>query len=178
MRDGDAREQLDGRVVVDVAVCAEHAAGPVVGVLAQADVGDHRQLGCACADRAHAALHDAVVVPGARAVGVLAVGKTEQQHAGAACLGDAERLLGEQVGGQVALAGEARDRAVDPLALDDEQGLHEVGRVEARLADDPADRLAAAQSSEARGRKGHQSPHGTGAPARLVAKGSAGFCRR
>ena len=75
-----------------------------------------------------------------------------------------ERLLGEQVGGQMALAGEPRDRAVDPLALDDEEGLDELCRVETRLADDPADRLAAAQSSEARGRKGHQSLHGKGAP--------------
>ena len=60
---------------------------------------------------------------------------------------------------------------MDPLASTTNSGRMR-SRVEARLADDPADRLAAAQSPGARGQKGHQSPHGTGAPPRLVAKGS------
>ena len=44
-RDRGAREQLERRVVVDRAVVAQHAAVAVVGVLAQAHVGDHEQVG-------------------------------------------------------------------------------------------------------------------------------------
>ena len=58
----------------------------VVGVLAQADVGDHEQLGVRGLDRARGELHDALVVPGAGALGVLLGGDAEQQHGG-----DAER---------------------------------------------------------------------------------------
>ena len=43
--DGGPREQLERGVVVDGAVVAQDAAVAVVGVLAQAHVGDHEQLG-------------------------------------------------------------------------------------------------------------------------------------
>ena len=43
--DGRAREQLERDVVVDLAVVAQHAAVAVRGVLAQAHVGDHEQVG-------------------------------------------------------------------------------------------------------------------------------------
>ena len=45
LRDGGAGQQLERRVVVDVAVGAQHAAVAVVGVLAQAHVGDDEQIG-------------------------------------------------------------------------------------------------------------------------------------
>ncbi len=159
------REQVDRRVVVHIAVRAEHAARAVVRELAEADVRDDRQLGRRGADRADAALHDAVVVPGARALRVLGARQAEQEDAGAARLGDLHRLLGEAIGREVALVREPRDRAVEALALDDEEGLDQVGGIEARLAHDPADRLPAAESAKARGRIGHQWVHRRGARA-------------
>ena len=44
LRDRRARQQLERRIVVDDAVGAQHAAVAVVGVLAQAQVGDHEQV--------------------------------------------------------------------------------------------------------------------------------------
>ena len=60
------RQQLDGDVVVDLAV-ADEAAVAVRGVLAEADVGDHRQVGVGLLQRPHRHLHDALVVVGAAA---------------------------------------------------------------------------------------------------------------
>ena len=56
------------------------AAVPVARVLAEADVGEQRQAGHLGPQRAQRALHDAVVVPGARALLVLLLGDAEQQH--------------------------------------------------------------------------------------------------
>ena len=59
---------------------AQHAAVAVVGVLAQAHVGDHEQVRVRLLDRARGELHDPLVVPGAGALGVLAGRDPEQQH--------------------------------------------------------------------------------------------------
>ena len=80
LRDRGARQQLERRVVVDVAVVAQDAAVAVVGVLAQAHVGHHEQVGVGLLDRARGELDDALVVPGARALGVLRGRDPEQQH--------------------------------------------------------------------------------------------------
>ena len=83
-RDRGARDELDARVVVDAAVRVDEAAVAVVGVLAEADVGHDEQLGMRLLDRARRELDDALVVVGARALGVLAVGDPEEQHGGQA----------------------------------------------------------------------------------------------
>ena len=80
VRDRRLGEQLERHVVVDRAVVAHHAAVAVDGVLAEADVGDHHELGVRVLDRAHRELHDALVVVGARALLVLLGGHAEQQH--------------------------------------------------------------------------------------------------
>ena len=59
---------------------AMHAAVAVVGVLAQADVGDHHQVGHRLLDRPHRLRHDAVVAIRLRAGGVLLLGNAEQDH--------------------------------------------------------------------------------------------------
>jgi hypothetical protein len=59
-------EQLDGQVVVDLAV-ANHSAVAVRGVLAQADVGDHHQVGMGVLECSHGHLDDALRVVGAGA---------------------------------------------------------------------------------------------------------------
>ena len=56
---GGAGDQLDARVVVDLAV-HDNAAVAVVGVRAQAHVGDHDQVRRGVFDRADCGLHDAV----------------------------------------------------------------------------------------------------------------------
>ena len=59
----------------------EQAAVPVARVLAQADVGHDDEVGVRVLDRARGELHDALVVPRARALLVLVGGDAEQQHA-------------------------------------------------------------------------------------------------
>ncbi len=58
-------DMMDGRVG------AQHAAVAVRGVLAEAEVGDHREVRMGLLDRSGGQLHDALVVPGARALLVL-----------------------------------------------------------------------------------------------------------
>ena len=62
MRQRLAHQQIQRGVVVDV-VIPDHAAMPMVGVLAHANVGDHDQAGHALLDLANCALHLAVVIP-------------------------------------------------------------------------------------------------------------------
>ena len=165
VRHGDAREQLDGRVVVDLAARTEHAARAVVGELAEADVGDDRQLGRAlrgsrarrAARRRRRPRRSSPRRPCGRAARTAArrrsLPSATPRASSASRSADRWRWPGKPgIGRSIA------------LALDDEQGLDEVGGIEARLADDPADRLAAAQSPEARGRIGHQWLHRRGAP--------------
>jgi len=75
-----ARDELDARVVVDAAAGTDQPAVAVIGVLAQADVGHDEQLRVRLLDRARRELDDALVVVGAGALGVLAVGDPEEQH--------------------------------------------------------------------------------------------------
>ncbi len=81
LADGRAREQLERRVVVD-RLAVQHAAVPVARVLAQAEVGDHEQVGVRGVDRADRLLDDAVVVPGAGALLVLGAGMPNSSTAG------------------------------------------------------------------------------------------------
>ena len=73
------RQQLDGDVVVDLAV-ADEAAVAVRGVLAEADVGDHGQVGVGLLQRPHRHLHDALVVVGAAAGLVLGRRDAEEEQ--------------------------------------------------------------------------------------------------
>ena len=90
--DGGAGEQLERRVVVDDAVGAQHAAVAVARVLAQAEVGDHQQVGVVGLDRARGELDHALVVPRAGALLVLGRRQAEQQHRGDAERGRLARL--------------------------------------------------------------------------------------
>ena len=143
--------------VASLSTCAvaEDAARAVRGVLAQAHVRQHgqsRRLGPDGADRA---LHGAGVVPGRRPLLILAIGQSEQEHAAdPAGLGLRRQARGD-VGRDVALAGERRDRAVDARAGDDEQRLHEIGRRDARLAHEATQPLGPSQAAHANSGKAH-----------------------
>ena len=74
------------------ALSRQATAVAVVGVLAEADVGEDEQLGVRGLDRARGELDRAVVVPGAGAVGVLLGGDAEEQDGR-----DAERVGGARL---------------------------------------------------------------------------------
>ena len=153
--DGGAREQLERRVVVDDAVGAQHAAVAVARVLAQAQVGDHEQVGVGALDRARRELDDALVVPRARALLVLGRRQAEQQHRG-----DAERvrlagLAHRGVDREVVDARHRGDRRAAAAAVDDEHRVDEVARRELGLAHEVADAGGRAQPAQAGGGEGH-----------------------
>ena len=126
-----------------VAVLAQHAAVPVGGVLAQAHVGDHEQLRHGLLDRARGQLHDALLVPRARAVLVLLGGQPEQHHRGDPQRGRLPRLGDGRRERQAIDAGHRRDRlaagrAPSPpapagwLGLGHEQRQHELAGAQRR----------------------------------------------
>ena len=126
----------------------------VVGVLAEADVGEDEQLGVRRLDRARGELDRAVVVPGAGAVGVLLGGDAEEQDGR-----DAERVGGAGLlhdrGDAVAVdAGHRGDRRAPLQPVLDEQRQHEVRRRQRGLAHEVAQRAGAAQAAQAGGGKG------------------------
>ena len=150
MADGGAREQLERRVVVDV-LAVEHAAVAVRGVLAEAHVGQEHELRIRPAQSPQRTLDDPVLVPGAGAVLVLLLGDPEEQKGAHA---EPRRLLGlgdeilDRVpahGGQVGVRLGRRP---------DEEREDEVLEIQACLAHERAQPVAAAQPAQARGRKG------------------------
>ena len=136
------------------ALRVDQAAVAVVGVLAQADVGHDEQLGVRLLDRARGELDDALVVVGAGALGVLAVGDPEQQHGGQAERLRGARLLDGRGDAQAIDARQRGDRLAAGLGLH-EQRQHEVGGVQARLAHEVAQDRGRAQPPKACGGEGH-----------------------
>ena len=117
-------------------------------------------------DRPRRQLHDALVVPGARALLVLGGGEPEQQHGGDPELRRLARL-GDRVGDREPVdAGHRRDRLapVDPVG--DEHRVDEVRGGQLRLADQAAQRVGGAQPAQAGLREGHRSEDTGGAGAR------------
>ena len=121
------------------AVEPEDAAVTVVGVLAQADVRDHSEIGERGLDRPRGPLDGLAVVVRGRALGVFVLREAEQQRAGDAHLGGALGLADRLVDGQLEDAGHGRDLVAEPLPCLDEQRQDQVGRVQPGLADEPPD---------------------------------------
>ncbi len=71
MAHGHPCKQLERLVIAHRAGVIQHAAVPVGGVLAQAHVGHHDELGAALLDRTHGELDDAILIPCFAAVLVL-----------------------------------------------------------------------------------------------------------
>ena len=108
----------------------------VRGVLAEADVGDEHERfrGGGLLERAQAALHDAVVDPGAGAVLVFFGGKAEEQEAADAECGAGLGFLHGFVDGEVEDAGHGGDFAANAFALAEEERVDEGAGVQVRLA--------------------------------------------
>ena len=134
----------------------EHAAVAVVGVLAQADVGDHHQVGQRLLDRAHRARHDAVVAVRLRAGRVLLLRNAEQDHRRDAEIAHRAALLHRLVDRQLRDARHRADRLRHPRARHDEQRQDELVDAQPRLAHHAAQRLVAPQPARSIGREFHQ----------------------
>jgi hypothetical protein len=166
MRDRRFGQQLDRQVVVDLAV-ADEAAVTVRGVLAEADVADHGQLGMGLLQRPQRHLHDPLVVVGPRAGLVLVGGDAEEQDRADARGGDLGRL-GDQLGDREALdPGHRFNRLPHPLPRHDEDRLDQVRGRQLGLADQAAQGRSAAQPAHTGARELHCSNcMGEGSPRR------------
>ena len=159
LRDRGARQQLERGVVVDHAVGAQHAAVTVARVLAQADVGEHEQLGVRRLDRARGELDHALVVPGARALLVLLGRQAEQQHARDPERGGGARLVDRAVDREMVDSRQRSDRRPPLSAGDHEHRVDQVLDRQLGLAHQAAQEAGATESAET-GRGKHYRPPG------------------
>jgi hypothetical protein len=127
----------------------------VARVLAQAKIGDHDQVGVRLLDRSGRELDDALVVPGAGALLVLARRKPEQEDGR-----DPQRcrLPGLVDGVRDGKPVDARHRLdrfapVDPVSH--EHRVDEIGGIQARLAHEAAQGTGRAQPAQTGLREGH-----------------------
>ena len=119
-------QQLEGGVVED-AVALDDAAVAVVGVLAEADVGDHAHLRDRVLDGADGLLHHPVVVVGLGAPGVLVLGDPEEDHRGDPHVPGGPDVLDRLVDRALGDAGHGLHRVHHALPGDHEHRVHEVG---------------------------------------------------
>ena len=133
------------------------------GVLAEAHVRDHEQVGVRLLDRPCGELDDALVVVGARADVVLLGRDAKDDHCRNAELLRLARLVDGVRDRQPLDARHRLDRraAVGPEL--DEQRVHQVRRAEIRLSDQVAQEAGLAQPPHAGGGKGHLAPQVTSA---------------
>src|SRR3989449_10911004 len=130
-----------------------HAAMPVVGVLTQAHVPDHEQLGDRPLQRPRRPLHDPLLVVRFRAGRVFRLRNPEQDHPAEAQLLRALGVPHELVHRRVVDTRQGGDLAAHPLAADHEQRPHELRRDEGRLVHQPAQRGRAPQPAHAADRE-------------------------
>jgi hypothetical protein len=156
------RERRPGQVgeravVVDLdeagRIGPQRAAVPVLGVLAEADVGPQRQGRQLPAERGQRARHRAGRIPGGRPLGVLAVRQAEQDDARHAGGLQVAALLHDHVHAHLRALRHGRDVAPDAFAAAHEQRGDEIVGAEARLADEAPHRVGAAQAPRAMDRK-------------------------
>src|SRR3989449_4019353 len=130
-----------------------HAAMPVVGVLTQAHVPDHEQLGARRLRRPRRPLHDPLLVVRFRAGRVFRLRNPEQDHPAEAQLLRALGVLREHVHRRVVDTRQGGDLAAHALAVDHEQRPHELRRDEVRLLHQPAQRGRAPKPAHAADRE-------------------------
>ena len=117
----------------------------VVGVLAEAEVGDHEQVGRLPLGEPDRLLDDPVVARGGRAARILVLGDAEEDDRRDPQLGDLGDRLAEPVERELVLAGHRRDLAAEVVSVVDEQGIDQVVDGQLRFADQVAEPGMAAE---------------------------------
>src|SRR5439155_8425701 len=144
MADGRAGDQLERRVVVDVAV-ADDPAVAVRGVLAKTHVGEEEQVRETLAQRSQRLLDDAVLVPRARSLLVLRIWNSEEEHRLDAEARELLCLARKVVDREAA---ERRQPLVHLARRPDEERKDEVVEIEASLAHQRAESSGSAQTPQ------------------------------
>jgi len=150
----NAGQQIKGCVVVD-RIASDHAAMTVVGVLAQADVGDHHQIGHLVFDGFYSSLHDAVFGIGLRAQSILALWDTEQNDGWYAKFAGLFGRFDDVIDRQLRMTRHGGDRIFHIFAVDGKQRQDQVVYMQSGLADHAADGFISAHSSRSIVREQH-----------------------
>ena len=129
----------------------DDAAVAVVGVLAEADVGDEDEGVEArdCLEGAESLLDDALLGIGSGGVGIFFGGKAEEEQAAEAESGAGFGFFDGFVDGEIEDAGHGGDFLADAFAGTDKERVDEGGRGEMGFADEGAQRRSAAETAHA-----------------------------
>src|SRR5437899_1100737 len=136
----------------------------MIGVLAQADVADHEQVGRGPLHGPHRLLHDPLLVVGLRAGRVLGPRDAEQDDAAEPETPGALGVLDELVHRGLIHAGQRRHFPAHALAVAHEQRPHELCGSEVGLLYQPPQRSGSAQPAHAADRKVTHRPSNLDAP--------------
>ena len=111
---------------------------PVIGILAEADIGNDHQVGEPFLDRAHRFLNDAVLGVGTRSQGVLLVGEPEQDDGWNMHIGGGLHRVDQVIEGLLIVSRHRGDRVADVFALHREEGQDEIAGRQFGFADHAA----------------------------------------
>jgi hypothetical protein len=139
----------------------DHAAVAVVGVFAEADVGDHHQFGRRVLGSPHHARNEAVVVPRVAARGILVVRDAEQHQRLHSIARQALHRVLQLPLGDAGHSRHFRDRQGIVDAFLDEQRLDQVVGGDGGLAHQGAQCARLTEPAETGGgeQRGHEMPH-------------------
>ena len=127
----------------------------MIGVLAEAEIGDSHHRGHRIAQRPHGPLHDSIVAPARTPHRILPVRNPEEDHPPDPEVGDLSNLLHEHVDGVLIDPRHRGDRAPNPFASHDEERLDQIVDGDRRLGHEPTEGSTAAQSTQSVDGKGH-----------------------
>lgn len=114
---------------------AHGAAVAVAGVLTEADVGDHQQVGGRLLGHLDRLRDNPVVAHRVAANGVLVFGDSEQQNAAQPQVGRLPNLVGQKVGRDLVVARHRADLLAEVLARPHEQRQDQIGRRDVGFTD-------------------------------------------
>ena len=150
MADGLLDQERQRGVVVDVDAAADfgqRTAVAVIGVFAEAQVGDHQELGRDSPGDPDRLLDDAVIARGGRAACVFVLRDSEQEDRRDAQLGRFGDRFAEPVERELVLAGHRRDFTPEVLAVIDEKRIDQVVDGKTRFADQVAQSRMTAEAA-------------------------------
>ncbi len=143
-------QQWKRRVIVDVDPAADlgqRSAMSVVGVFAEAQVGDHQEIRRNLPGKADGLLDDAVVAGGGRAARVFVLRDAEEDDAGYTQFGDLGETFAQPVDRELILTRHRGNLAPEVSAVIDKQRVDQVERGELGFANEVAKSRMAAETA-------------------------------